>query len=86
MMMQMLAAGGLPVLSDGARAADEHNPRGYLDLEAAKRLGRGADAAWLNQAAGKTVKIVAPLRPHLPGGRNYRKSADRWQTSSISIP
>jgi hypothetical protein len=29
LMMQMLAAGGLPVLSDGERQADADNPRGY---------------------------------------------------------
>jgi hypothetical protein len=30
MIMQMLAAGGVRVLTDGVCAADEHNPRGYL--------------------------------------------------------
>jgi len=28
-MMQMLAAAGLPVLTDGERAADGDNPEGY---------------------------------------------------------
>ena len=31
LMMQMLAAGGLPVLSDGERKADADNPKGYLE-------------------------------------------------------
>jgi hypothetical protein len=30
-MMQMLAAGGMPLLSDGERKADTDNPKGYLD-------------------------------------------------------
>lgn len=72
MLMQMLAAGGLPILADGERTADENNPRGYLELEAVKRLGRDADLAWLDQAGGKAVKIVAPLLLHLPLGRSYR--------------
>jgi tetratricopeptide (TPR) repeat protein len=72
MMMQMLAAGGLPVLSDGERAADENNPRGYLELEAVKRLGRDSDVSWLEQAGGRAVKIVAPLLPHLPSNHRYR--------------
>jgi predicted AlkP superfamily phosphohydrolase/phosphomutase/tetratricopeptide (TPR) repeat protein len=72
MLMQMLAAGGLPVLTDGERAADENNPRGYLELEAVKRLGRDPDPAWLDQAGGKAVKIVAPLLSHLPMGKTYR--------------
>ena len=33
-MMQMLHAGGLPVAFDESRAADEHKPRGYYELEA----------------------------------------------------
>ena len=30
MLMQMLAAGGLAILTDGLRQADADNPRGYL--------------------------------------------------------
>ncbi len=72
MLMQMLAAGGLPILSDGERAADESNPRGYLELEAVKHLGRGGAADWLADSGGHAVKIVAPLLPHLPMNREYR--------------
>jgi tetratricopeptide (TPR) repeat protein len=70
MMMQMLAAGGLAVLSDGKREADDDNPRGYFELEAATRLR--SDRAWLADAVGKCVKIVAQLLPSLPGDRSYR--------------
>ncbi|QDU89420.1 hypothetical protein Pla175_28100 [Pirellulimonas nuda] len=66
MVMQMLAAGGLPVHSDGARPVDEDNPRGYYEHEAVKRLA--ADARWLAEAGGSAVKIVAPLVVHLPAG------------------
>ena len=64
MLMQMLAAGGLPVLADDLRAADEDNPRGYLEFEPAKKLLRNAN--WLFEARGKAVKIVAPLLAALP--------------------
>jgi len=64
MMMQMLAAGGLPALTDGKRTADNDNPKGYYELEAAKRLM--TDRSWLPQADGKAVKIVAQLLPYLP--------------------
>jgi nucleotide-binding universal stress UspA family protein len=70
MMMQMLAAGGMPVLTDSARPPDADNPRGYFEFEPAKRTAR--DAAWLAGAAGKAVKLVHVLLPDLPRGYEYR--------------
>jgi len=72
MAMSMLAAGGLPVLTDGVRQADESNPRGYLELEAVKELHRQRDTAWLEGARGKAVKIVSFLLTWLPETYNYR--------------
>jgi predicted AlkP superfamily phosphohydrolase/phosphomutase/Tfp pilus assembly protein PilF len=66
MLMQMLAAGGLGIVSDEARDADEDNPRGYLEFEPVKRLLTDSD--WLFQAQGKAIKIVAPLLAGLPLG------------------
>lgn len=70
LMMQMLAAGGIPPLTDDRRPPDEDNPRGYLEYEPAKGLQR--DASWLSQAKGRTVKIVAQLLRFLPPGFDYR--------------
>jgi tetratricopeptide (TPR) repeat protein len=70
MLMQMLHAGGLPVLTDGQRTPDSDNPRGYLEFEPAKRLH--LDNEWLEQAQGKAVKLVAQLVPNLPGRLKYR--------------
>ncbi|HVY94619.1 MAG TPA: alkaline phosphatase family protein, partial [Bryobacteraceae bacterium] len=64
MLMQMLAAGGVPVMSDGLRTADEDNPRGYLEYEPVKNLLK--DASWLGQGRGKAIKIVAPLLSAVP--------------------
>jgi hypothetical protein len=66
MIMQMLAAGGMSVLSDGLRTADEDNPRGYLEFEPVKNLLK--DSKWLLDARGKVIKIVAPLLTALPPG------------------
>lgn len=66
LLMQMLAAGGMAVLSDGLRQADEDNPRGYLEFEPVKNLLK--DSKWLSEARGKAIKIVAPLLPALPQG------------------
>uniref|UniRef100_UPI0025FA113B tetratricopeptide repeat protein n=1 Tax=uncultured Thiohalocapsa sp. TaxID=768990 RepID=UPI0025FA113B len=70
MLMQMLAAGGLPILTDGAREADADNPRGYLEYEAAKRPDAGT--GWLSDARGKAVKIVAQLLPALTATHRFR--------------
>ena len=64
MMMQMLSAGGFPVLTDEKRKADESNERGYLEYEPVKTLGR--DNSWLVDAKGHAVKIIAQLLPRLP--------------------
>jgi hypothetical protein len=64
MLMQMLAAGGMQVLSDGLRQADEDNPRGYFEFEPVKNLRK--DSGWPCQGRGKAVKIVAPLLAQLP--------------------
>jgi len=72
MMMQMLAAGGLPLVTDGVRAADQSNPAGYFELEAVKALDTRVDRRWLSDARGRAVKIVSPLLMHLPDSHNYR--------------
>ncbi len=70
LLMQMLAATRLPVLTDGKREADNDNPKGYFELEAATRLRQDRD--WLKEAKGKVVKIVAQLLPFLPKEHAYR--------------
>ena len=70
LMMQMLSAGGIPPLTDEIRAADEDNPRGYLEFERVKQIKQ--DKTWLDDAAGKVVKMVHLLLYDLPQGRPYR--------------
>jgi phytoene dehydrogenase-like protein len=68
----MLEAGGLPILSDDARKADESNPEGYREMERVKELARGGDASWLREARGRAIKIIAYYLPYLPPDLNYR--------------
>jgi len=70
LMMQMLEAGGLPLLTDGLRVPDPDNPRGYFELEAVKRTRR--DASWVAEAVGRAVKVGHALVPTLPDGFDYR--------------
>ena len=71
LMMTMLAAGGLLVLTDALRTADEDNPHGYYEFERVKQLDKG-DHAWLEHAPGKAVKIVSALLVHLPATHDYQ--------------
>jgi len=64
MMMQMLHRGGLPVLTDAVRSADEDNPRGYFELERVKQTK--GDPSWLADADGKVVKLISRLLLDLP--------------------
>jgi len=70
MMMQMLAAGGIPLLTDGVRAPDWDNPRGYFEFEPVKRTRQ--DPSWVPIAVGKAVKMVTILLRDLPPDFEYR--------------
>jgi len=70
LMMQMLNAGGMPVLTDGERKSDTDNPRGYLEWEPAKQLPKQPDR--IDEAEGKVVKVISQLLLALPAGREYR--------------
>ncbi len=72
MVMKMLEAGGLPVLTDGLRTADEDNPKGYYEVERVKDLAEEKDKAWLAQARGKGIKVISYLLRSLPSRFNYR--------------
>jgi hypothetical protein len=64
LVMQMLAAGGLPLLTDGSRVPDEDNPRGYYEIESARTPAAIKDL--VAAAAGKAVKITIPQVRQIP--------------------
>ena len=70
MMMSMLQAGGVPLLADGIRTADEDNPKGYFELERVKKVKE--DRGWLDDAKGKVVKAISQLLYDLPTDGPYR--------------
>lgn len=70
MMMRMLEKGGIPILCDGIRQADEDNPLGYFEYEPVKRLDK--DASWLPQAYNKAVKIIYIFLYNLPRDHRYK--------------
>lgn len=72
LMMKMLAAGGVPILTDGLRTADIDNPEGYYEFERVKSLDKDVDSTWLADATGCAIKIITALLVHLPPDYNYR--------------
>jgi hypothetical protein len=70
LMMQMLAAGGVPPITDNMRAADDSNPRGYYEFEAVKKLR--TDNSWLELARGHAVKIIHALVRELPADGRFQ--------------
>lgn len=71
MMMKILAAGGLPILTDEIRSADADNPNGYFELETVKQMSAG-NVRWLAKAGGKVVKVISSLLEYLPSSHSYK--------------
>jgi hypothetical protein len=70
MMMRMLEKGGIPILTDSIRQADDDNPLGYFEFEPVKRLDK--DASWLPGAYNQAVKIIYIFLYHLPRDHRYK--------------
>ncbi len=64
MLMQMLAAGGVPIFCDDKRVADGSNPRGYFEHQSIAATLKSTD--WLREASSKVAKVVFPLVERLP--------------------
>jgi len=71
MMMKMLAEGGLPIITDELRRADDDNPNGYFELEVVRQLKEG-NATWLQEMNGKGVKVISALLEYLPPEYHYK--------------
>jgi len=70
MMMRMLEAGGMEIVTDNIRRADDDNPRGYFEYERVKKLKENPSC--LDGCRGMAVKIISMLLFDLPSGRRYR--------------
>jgi len=70
MVMNAIGVGGIEPLVDHVRKADEDNPKGYYEFEPVKKTKE--DARWLDEAAGRVVKMVYRLLYDLPGEYEYR--------------
>jgi hypothetical protein len=72
MLMQMLEKGGMPIVTDKIRTADEDNPKGYHEFERIKDLDKTTDKSWLKQHRGQVIKTISFLLQDLPLDLNYQ--------------
>jgi hypothetical protein len=72
MAMKMLEAGGMGLVVDNIRTADEDNPKGYYEDERVKGLAEKKEKRWLREARGRVIKVVSSLLNHLPEDNRYQ--------------
>jgi hypothetical protein len=82
MMMKMLQAGGMEIMTDNLRVADENNPKGYYEFERVKQLDKG-DIAWVAEAQGKVIKVISYLLEFLPADFHYKVIFMRREMAEI---
>lgn len=70
LMMQMLAKGGVDILTDENRKADTSNPKGYYEYDPVMSIHK--DNTWLDKAQDKGLKVVAPLLKYLSPKYRYK--------------
>lgn len=72
LMMQMLEAGGLAVVTDGERAADNDNPKGYYEWEAVKQIGKRPELLDELSTVPAAIKVVSALLQSMPVTHQYK--------------
>lgn len=72
LMMQMLAAGGLPPMTDGDRVADIDNPEGYLEWAPIQSLQVNPSIMDEPELDHRATKVVSMLLSSLPTAHNYK--------------
>ncbi len=70
MMMKILEAGGLEIVTDNIRKANEDNPHGYYEYEKVKEIKE--DISWLKETRGKAFKMISQLLYDLPSNESYK--------------
>jgi LPS sulfotransferase NodH len=72
LMMQLLEAGGMPVMTDQQRVADLDNPRGYYEWQAIKQIAKKPELLDDEAVEGRAIKCISMLLPALPEKHQYK--------------
>jgi hypothetical protein len=71
-MMQMLAAGGMKIVTDEERAPDVDNPKGYYEWEPIKQIGKNPELLDEERLNGHAIKCISMLLQKMPLKHNYK--------------
>lgn len=72
LMMQMLEAGGMKILTDEKRGADEDNPKGYYEWEPIKQIDTIPELLDAQGLDGRAIKCISMLLQKMPPKHNYK--------------
>ena len=72
LMMQMLEAGGMPIMTDRKRAADVDNPRGYYEWEELKQIAEKPELLDGEGMDRKAIKCLSMLLHKMPSHHDYK--------------
>jgi tetratricopeptide (TPR) repeat protein len=72
LMMQMLDAGGMSIVSDGQRAADDDNPRGYYEWEEIKQIAKKPELLDGDDMDRRAIKCLSMLIARMPAHHRYK--------------
>jgi predicted AlkP superfamily phosphohydrolase/phosphomutase/tetratricopeptide (TPR) repeat protein len=72
LMMQMLAAGGMKILTDHERGADVDNPKGYYEWEPIKQIAKKPELLDPDEFNGSAIKCISMLLPRMPLKHLYK--------------
>jgi len=70
MLMNILSKGGVNVLIDNERKADEFNKFGYFEYNLTRNINESND--WISEAKNMALKVVSPLLYYLPLDYKYK--------------
>ena len=62
----------MPPMTDGERAADVDNPRGYYEWEAIKQIGKKPELLDDEAVEGRAIKCISMLLPQMPAQHEYK--------------
>jgi hypothetical protein len=69
LMMEMLHAGGMPILVDDTETSDK-SPKKSMEFAKVNLIQK--DTSWMVDARGKAVKMIVQLLNYLPPNYNYK--------------